>query len=270
MAWGVHHAGDTNEHHTPLRGWDLFQGNYVRGQVTCWLKRPKRHQPSAPPHLSDQNGANISCGSTQHICLEYFFWNDGHVLFALQRINEWFEGWGFPGLSCELLLTWRLEDQCADWRSGYSQCSACQGGIRKGRGQKPKRCRFFMNFVNGLDNSSSIPPVFTTSCWCIYCQLTICSGAVLCVLSLLCLGQDLIKRIILTTTGYDAVNHAVKSRLIDQLTVLFRGCKLGVKRGAFRWWWWWRLRRRRRNDGDDNGGGCGGGDDDHGDSKSED
>ena len=45
----------------------------------------------------------------------------------------------------------------------------------------------------------------------------------LCVLSLLCLGQDLIKRIILTTTGYDAVNHAVKSRLIDQLTVLFRG-----------------------------------------------
>ena len=56
----------------------------------------------------------------------------------------------------------------------------------------------------------------------------------LCVLSLLCLGQDLIKRIILTTTGYDAVNHAVKSRLIDQFTVLFRGWKLGVKRGVSR------------------------------------
>jgi hypothetical protein len=37
---------------------------------------------------SDQNAANISCGSTQHICLEYFFWNDGHVLFEVQRINE--------------------------------------------------------------------------------------------------------------------------------------------------------------------------------------
>jgi len=34
--------------------------------------------------------------------------------------------------------------------------------------------------------------------------------------------EDLIKRIILTTTGFDAVNHAVKSRLIDQFTVLFR------------------------------------------------
>ncbi|CAL1134504.1 unnamed protein product [Cladocopium goreaui] len=39
--------------------------------------------------------------------------------------------------------------------------------------------------------------------------------------------EDLIKRIILTTTGFDAVNYAVKSRLLDQLTVLFRGCKLG-------------------------------------------
>eukprot|EP00435_Cladocopium_sp_Y103_P000633 s5779_g1.t1 len=47
--------------------------------------------------------------------------------------------------------------------------------------------------------------------------------------------EDLIKRIILTTTGFDAVNHAVRSRLIDQLTVLFRelftpqptGCDLG-------------------------------------------
>ena len=104
----------------------------------------------------------------------------------------------------------------------------------------------------------------------------------LCVLSLLCLGQDLIKRIILTTTGFDAVNYAVKSRLLDQLTVLFRGCKLGVKRGVSR------CERSDDDDddgdddddddydddddddGDDNGGGCGGGDDDHGDSKSED
>ena len=109
----------------------------------------------------------------------------------------------------------------------------------------------------------------------------------LCVLSLLCLGQDLIKRIILTTTGFDAVNYAVKSRLLDQLTVLFRGCKLGVKRGVSR------CERSDEDDddedeededdededvddddddddGDDNGGGCGGGDDDHGDSKSED
>ncbi|CAL1153311.1 unnamed protein product, partial [Cladocopium goreaui] len=46
------------------------------------------------------------------------------------------------------------------------------------------------------------------------------AGAVLCVLSLLCsLGQDLIKRIILTTTGYDAVNHAVKSN--DLTTPLY-------------------------------------------------
>ena len=109
----------------------------------------------------------------------------------------------------------------------------------------------------------------------------------LCVLSLLCLGQDLIKRIILTTTGFDAVNHAVKSRLIDQFTVLFRGCKLGVKRGVSR------CERSDDDDedeededdedededvddddddddGDDDGGGCGCGDDDHGDSKSED
>ena len=117
----------------------------------------------------------------------------------------------------------------------------------------------------------------------------------LCVLSLLCLGQDLIKRIILTTTGYDAVNHAVKSRLIDQLTVLFRGWKLGVKRGVSR------CEGSDEDDddededededdedededededvdddeddddddGDDDGGGCGCGDDDHGDSKSE-
>ena len=108
----------------------------------------------------------------------------------------------------------------------------------------------------------------------------------LCVLSLLCLGQDLIKRIILTTTGFDAVNYAVKSRLLDQLTVLFRGCKFGVKTGVSR------CERSDDDDededddddddndddddydddddGDDNGGGCGGGDDDHGDSKSED
>ena len=103
----------------------------------------------------------------------------------------------------------------------------------------------------------------------------------LCVLSLLCLGQDLIKRIILTTTGFDAVNHAVKSRLIDQFTVLFRGCKLGVKRGVSR------CEASDDDDdddedddddddddGDDDGGGCGCGcgcrDDDHGDSKSED
>jgi hypothetical protein len=96
----------------------------------------------------------------------------------------------------------------------------------------------------------------------------------------------LIKRIILTTTGFDAVNHAVKSRLIDQFTVLFRGCKLGVKRGVSR------CERSDDDDedeededdedededvdddddddGDDDGGGCGCGDDDHGDSKSED
>ena len=105
----------------------------------------------------------------------------------------------------------------------------------------------------------------------------------LCALSLLCLGQDLIKRIILTTTGFDAVNHAVKSRLIDQFTVLFRGCKLGVKRGVSR------CEASDDDDddddddeddddddddGDDDGGGCGCGcgcrDDDHGDSKSED
>ena len=109
----------------------------------------------------------------------------------------------------------------------------------------------------------------------------------LCALSLLCLGQDLIKRIILTTTGFDAVNHAVKSRLIDQFTVLFRGCKLGVKRGVSR------CERSDEDDddedeededdededvddddddddGDDDGGGCGCGDDDHSDSKSED
>ena len=104
------------------------------------------------------------------------------------------------------------------------------------------------------------------------------------------LGQDLIKRIILTTTGFDAVNYAVKSRLLDQLTVLFRGCKLGVKRGVSR------CERSDEDDdeddeddededvddddndddddgdGDDDGGGCGCGcgDDDHGDSKSED
>eukprot|EP00435_Cladocopium_sp_Y103_P017238 s787_g4.t1 len=34
--------------------------------------------------------------------------------------------------------------------------------------------------------------------------------------------EDLIKQIILNTTGFDAVNHAVRSRLIDQLTNLFR------------------------------------------------
>eukprot|EP00913_Durusdinium_trenchii_P020043 g18839.t1 len=34
--------------------------------------------------------------------------------------------------------------------------------------------------------------------------------------------EDLIKRIILNTTGFDVVNHAVRSRLVDQLTVLFR------------------------------------------------
>ena len=54
MEWGVHHAGDTNEHHTPRRGWDLFQGNYVSGQVTCWhLLTQAAQAPSArnaPPH----------------------------------------------------------------------------------------------------------------------------------------------------------------------------------------------------------------------------
>ena len=92
MEWGVHHAGDTNEHHTPLRGWDLFQGNYVSGQVTCWhLLTQAAQAPSArnaPPHLSDQNAANISCGSTQHICLEYFFWNDGLSLKCKESMND--------------------------------------------------------------------------------------------------------------------------------------------------------------------------------------
>lgn len=33
--------------------------------------------------------------------------------------------------------------------------------------------------------------------------------------------EDLIKRIILTTTGFDAVNRAVRSQLVDQLKILF-------------------------------------------------
>jgi len=33
--------------------------------------------------------------------------------------------------------------------------------------------------------------------------------------------EDLIKRIILNTTGFDAVNHAVRSQLVDQLKFLF-------------------------------------------------
>ena len=70
MEWGVHHAGDTNEHHTPLRGWDLFQGNYVSGQVTCSSGPSAISQKRAT--TSDQNAANISCGSTQHICLDFF------------------------------------------------------------------------------------------------------------------------------------------------------------------------------------------------------
>ena len=41
----------------------------------------------------------------------------------------------------------------------------------------------------------------------------------------LMLGQDLIKRIILTTTGFDAVNRAVRSQLVDQLKILLHGCK---------------------------------------------
>ena len=38
----------------------------------------------------------------------------------------------------------------------------------------------------------------------------------------------MIKQIILNTTGFDAVNRAVRSRLIDQLTILLHGCKLGL------------------------------------------
>jgi hypothetical protein len=41
----------------------------------------------------------------------------------------------------------------------------------------------------------------------------------------------MIKQIILNTTGFDAVNRAVRSRLIDQLTVLLHGCKLGEFEG---------------------------------------
>ena len=37
---------------------------------------------------SDQNAANISCGSTQHICLEYFFWNDGLSLKCKESMND--------------------------------------------------------------------------------------------------------------------------------------------------------------------------------------
>ena len=53
MEWGVHHAGDTNEHHTPRRGWDLFQGNDVSGQVTCWhlLTQAAQVQPETR-HIS--------------------------------------------------------------------------------------------------------------------------------------------------------------------------------------------------------------------------
>ena len=72
---------------------------------------------------------------------------------------------------------------------------------------------------------------------CIHCLILVHSlssqnmtgSSVLSVLSLLCsLQQDLIKKIILTTTGFDVVNRAVRARLIDELTVLLRGRKLGL------------------------------------------
>ena len=37
-------------------------------------------------------------------------------------------------------------------------------------------------------------------------------------------SQDLIKRIILNTTGFDVVNNAVRSRLVDQMTALCHSC----------------------------------------------
>jgi hypothetical protein len=46
------------------------------------------------------------------------------------------------------------------------------------------------------------------------------------------LWQDLIKRIILNNIGFDAVNQAVRSRLLDELTILLLDCKLGGIRGV--------------------------------------
>ena len=78
MEWGVHHAGDTDEHHTPPRSWDLFPGNYVYGQVPCRPKLPQRHQPETRHHISQIKSVLI-----------FHLWKHTAYLFGIFLLEWW-------------------------------------------------------------------------------------------------------------------------------------------------------------------------------------
>ena len=96
--WGVHHAGDTNEHHTLPRGWDLFLGSYANGQVTCWPKLPQRQQIRSKRCLFQRPDM-----SRFHIETGKYVWNDclwklwfTFLVVVQKKWFWWHECWGFP------------------------------------------------------------------------------------------------------------------------------------------------------------------------------
>lgn len=168
------------------------------------------------------------------IAIDYMY----HLYNAESLFSRlFFSGFSLPALCHPVHID---KDWCAVSRCEHPQCSTCEGGIWEGRGRQhwhgnksDAKKAWWIEISTRIYHLMFLHPPSIDNCprgprgSFLYCGL------------LWSLWQDLIKRIILNNIGFDAVNQAVRSRLLDELTILLLDCKLGGIRGVWALTWCW-------------------------------